>query len=189
MPGSARAGTAWTVRSTGKGAAPAGLWSPGLCGTPMRNVRLNLHHTRPNPSLLPKEMTDALPLSPQHPSILGWEGAAQRPSVGQSRGVVGSEPLTPAPGEAVGMWRWAFIDSKSQGFRNLIITIMTLNKTKEQGLNEAVLRPALLSRHGKGLSELAGESRHRTLTSDPALPFGFSKHFYRYCLNNTNSSY
>lgn len=93
----------------------------------MRNVRLNLHHTRPNASLLAKEMTDTLPLSPQHPSILGREGAAQRPRAGQSRAVEGSEPLTPTPGEAVGVWRWAFIGSKSQGFRNLIITITTLN--------------------------------------------------------------
>lgn len=93
----------------------------------MCNVSLNLHHTWPNASLLPKERTDTLPLSPQHPLILGREGAAQRLRVGQSRGVEGSEPPTPDPGEDVGMWHWAFTDSKSQGFRNLIITIMTLN--------------------------------------------------------------
>ena len=157
-------------------------------GTPMRNVRLNLHHTRPNASLPQRDDIHSSSFS-SAPLDPGTGGGRSETKSGSEPGVEGSKPLTPAPGEAVGMWRWAFIDSKSQGFRDLIVTIMTLNKTKEQGLNEAVLRPALLSRHGKGLSELAGESRHRTLTSDPVLPFGFSKHFYRYYLNNTNSSY
>ena len=46
--------------------------------------------------------------------------------------------------EAVGTWSWAFLDSKSQDFRNIIITIMSLSKIKGRGLDEAVLRPALL---------------------------------------------
>lgn len=176
------------MRSTGKGAAPAELWSPGLCGTPMRNVKLNLHDTRPNASLLPKEMTDILPLSPQHPSILGREGPTQRPRVGWSWGVEGSEPLTPAPEEAIGMWHWAFINSKSQGFRNLIITITTPNKIKEQDWTRPFSgRPCCRNTASGFLSWLA--SHDSTVTSDPTLPFGFSKHFYRYYLNNTNSSY
>lgn len=131
--------------------------SPGLCGTPMRNIKLNSPH--PAQCLTPPQrvFTDTSLCLLSTSLSLGRRGPTQRPRV--LAGVEGSELWTPAPEEAIGMWH-CLHQQQVSGLQESYHYHSRLNKEGAR-LDEAVSQAGPAALNTVWLSELfAGESRH-----------------------------